>query len=114
MSTNKKGLKIAVLSVIAILGLVACNESSEIYSKPSNYEDKIITIDGAEEEIHNNVLSIIYDAIHDSGLINEVLEESLYRYASSIFGYYNSVTRPEGNTEVTLKEAAADVQAGIG
>lgn len=115
MSTNKKGVRLAVLSVIALLGLTACNESSEVVAKPSNYDDPIITITGNEDEIHHNVLSIIYDAMRESGVSSKVLDESLYRYASSVFGYYNSVTLPEGVTDVvTLKEAAKDVEANAG
>jgi len=114
MSINKKGSKIAVLSVIALLGLTACNETSEIYSKPSNYDDPIISIDGNEDDIHHNVLSIIYDAMHDGSLTSNVLDKSLYNFASSVFGYYNDVTAPTDYDGVTLKEAAEDVQANAG
>ena len=106
MSTNKKGgIKLAVLSLVALFGLSACGSTSEVYSKPSDYDDPIITIDGSEEEIHHNVLNIIYDAMHEANLSSNVLDEALYRYSSSIFGYYNKVTAPEGFTGVTLKEA---------
>ena len=106
MSTNKKtGLKLAVLSLTALFTLAACGETEEIYSKPSTYENPIITIDGNTEEIHHNVLSIIYDAMHDANLSSNVLDEALYRYASSILGYYNNVTVPEGFDGITLKEA---------
>ena len=106
MSTNKKsGLKLAVLSLTALFALTACNESEEIFSKPSTYENDIITITGNEDEIHHNVLSIIYDAMHEANLSSNVLDEALYRYASSIFGFYNKVTAPEGFEGITLKEA---------
>ena len=106
MSTNKKtGLKLAVLSLTALFTLAACGETEEIYSKPSTYENPIITIDGNTEEIHHNVLSIIYDAMHDANLSSNVLDEALYRYASSILGYYNNVTVPEEFDGITLKEA---------
>ena len=105
MLTNKKtGLKLAVLSLTALFTLAACGETEDIYAKPSTYEDPIVTIDGGEE-IHHNVLSIIYDAMHDANLSSNVLDEALYRYASSIFGYYNSVTAPEDFDGITLKEA---------
>ena len=106
MLTNKKtGLKLAVLSLTALFTLAACGETEEIYSKPTSYEDEIVTIDGSSEEIHHNVLSIIYDAMHEANLSSKVLDEALYRYASSIFGYYNSVTAPEDFEGITLKEA---------
>ena len=60
MSTNKKGgIKLAVLSLVALFGLSACGETEEVYAKPSTYDDKIVTVDGATEDIHHNVLSII-------------------------------------------------------
>ena len=106
MSTNKKsGLKLAVLSLTALFALTACNETEEIYSKPSTYENDIITVQGNEEKIHHNVLSIIYDAMHEANLSSNVLDEALYRYASSIFGFYNKVTAPVGFEGITLKEA---------
>lgn len=106
MSTNKKGgIKLAVLSLVALFGLSACGETDEIYAKPSTYDNKIVTIDGATEDIHHNVLSIIYDAMHEGNLSSNVLDEALYRYASSIFGYYNKITAPVGFTGITLKEA---------
>ena len=109
MSTNKKtGLKLAVLSLTALFTLAACGETEEIYSKPSTYENDIITITGNEDEIHHNVLSIIYDAMHEANLSSNVLDEALYRYASSIFGFYNKVTAPTGFEGITLKEAALD------
>ena len=109
MSTNKKsGLKLAVLSLTALFALTACNETEEIFSKPSTYENDIITVEGNTEEIHHNVLSIIYDAMHEANLSSNVLDEALYRYASSIFGFYNKVTAPSGFEGITLKEAALD------
>jgi len=106
MSTNKKGgIKLAVLSLVALFGLSACGETEEVYAKPSTYDDKIVTVDGATEDIHHNVLSIIYDAMHEGNLSSNVLDEALYRYASSIFGYYNKVTAPVGFTGITLKQA---------
>ena len=40
---SKKGVKLAVLSVIGLLTLTGCGESTdEIYSKPSNYDKPII------------------------------------------------------------------------
>ena len=114
MSINKKGIKLAVLSFTALLalGLTGCDDSSsEIYSKPSNYEDKIVTVENETEEIYNNTLKIIYDAIHEGTLASEVLDEALFAYASSVFGYYNKVVLPNGVEEVTLKQAAEEIEA---
>lgn len=111
---NKKGLKLAVLSFTALLalGLTSCGEtSSEIYSKPTNYEDAIVTIEGNTDEIYNNTLKVVYDAIHDGTLASEVLDEVLYAYASSVFGYYNKVVLPNGVSEVTLKEASEEIES---
>lgn len=108
MSKPNKGIKLLVLSVIGLLGLTACGESSEeIYSKPSNYDDPIVSFkEGSEEvtDLQNNVLSIIYDAMHDGSVTTKTLNQIMYRYAESVFGVYNSVTL-EGREEITLKDA---------
>ena len=109
MSRNN-GLKLAVLSLIGMFALAGCNEeSSEIYSKPSNYDDAIISVEGNSDTIHNNLLSLIYDAMHDGSVSSKVLDEALYRYASSVFGTYDEVTRVAGSQETTLKDAVADI-----
>lgn len=114
-AANKKGLKLAVLSLIGIVGLTACS-SDELFSKPTDYEDPIVAIEDADgkhtDDIHHNILSIIYDAMHEGNLTSKVLDEALYRYAASIFGTYNKITRAEGSQEITLQEAAEDVEAG--
>ena len=107
-----KSKRLAVLSIIGLFALTSCNESDEIYSKPSDYDKEIVTIDGSTESIHHNVLSIIYDAMHEGSLSSKVLDEAMYRYAESVFGTYNNVTAPTGSTEVTLKEAAAGTADG--
>ena len=104
MLKNKGGLKLAVLSVVALFGLTAC-DSEEIYSKPTDYESPIVKIDGEGSDVHNNVLSIIYDAMHEGNLSSNTLDKILYNYASSIFGFYNGVALPEGSEVITLKEA---------
>ena len=101
MLNKKKGLKLAVLSLIGLLGLTACDED-EIYAKPSDYSDPIVKIDGSSD-IHHDVLSIIYDAMHDGSLSTKVLDEALYRYAASVFGQYNAITATDNS--VTLKDA---------
>ena len=104
MPTNLK--KFAALAVLATLGLTACN--SEIVAKPTDYEDPIVTIDGYDEEIYNNVLSVVYDAIHDGTLPSETLDAVLYQFAISVVGNYNTITSDvEG---VTLKEAFASAE----
>lgn len=109
MSRNN-GLKLAVLSLIGMFALAGCNESSsEVYSKPTNYDDAIIAVQGNEEKIHNNLLSLIYDAMHDGSISSKALDEALYRYASSVFGTYDEVTRVAGSEETTLKDAVANI-----
>ena len=113
MSNNKRFTKVAVLSVLGMLALTGCNNSSsEIYAKPSNYEDPIVTFDGNEDKIHNDILEIIYDSMHDGSAPSKVLEKVLYRYAESIFGVYNDVTA-KGREEITLKEAATANEQSI-
>ena len=106
---SNKFPKLAVLSLLGILALSSCSSSSsEIKAYPSNNKDEVVTIDGVSEEIHNNILSIINENIHDDSLASETLNKVLYLYAQSIFGSYNKNTLVEGDTSTTLKEAAKD------
>ena len=106
--SNKKFPKLAVLSLLGILSLASCSSSSsEIYAKPSNYNDPVVTIKDDDEKIHNDILSIIYDSMHDGSVASEVLDKVLYKYAESIFGVYNSVTA-KGEDVITLQQAATD------
>lgn len=102
--SNKKPIKLAVLSIIGLLGLAACSKTTEeVYSKPSNYEDPIVSFTDAEN-VHNNILSVVYDAMHDSSLSSKTLDEVLYLYAESVFGSYNKITLKDGDA-ITLKDA---------
>ena len=108
---SKKGVKLAVLSVIGLLTLTGCGESAdEVYSKPSNYDEAIIKIEGSKDEIHHNLLSLIYDAMHEGSVSSKVLDNAMYRYASSVFGIYDAVALPDGSTETTLEAAVKDIQ----
>ena len=104
--SNKKFPKLAVLSLLGILSLTSCGDESEIKAKPSNYDDPIVTIDGYDEDIQNDIVSIIADQIHDGSLASKTLEAVLYRYAQSIFGSYNSITLSDNDESITLKAAA--------
>ena len=111
--SNKKFSKLAVLSLLGILGLTACSSSDEIYAKPKNYEDPIITITGSEEKIHNDILSIIYDSMHDGSTASKTLDLVLFKYAESVFGTFNSVTAKKGNyptDTISLADAYADAK----
>ena len=99
--------KFAALALLATIGLTSC--SNEIVAKPNTYEDNLVTFAGENEEIYNNVVSIVYDAMHDGTLASDVLDDVLYQFAISIVGNYNSIT---SNIEgVTLKEAAASAES---
>ena len=121
MSTKNKPVKLAVLSLLGILGLASCGEStsSEIYAKPSNYDDSIVTITDGEgkehgkDDIHHDVLSIIYDAMHEGNLASSVLDKALYNFAESVFGVYNTVTK-DSRDVITLKKAYYELTQGNG
>ena len=102
MSNKKKFTKLAVLSVLGLLTITACDDD-EIVAKPTNYDDPIIEIAGNEDEIANNVFSTIYDALHDGSIDAEVLSKILYEYAESIYGSYNGYTKNLSGT--TLEKA---------
>ena len=108
--SNKKFPKLAVLSLLGVLALTSCGESDEIKAKPSNYDDPIVTIDGYDEDIQNDIISIIADQIHDENLPSETLDRVLYRYAQSIFGSYNKVAQSDNDDSITLKAAAKNAK----
>ena len=111
MSRNNKFRKLAVLSLLGVFALVGCNsDDDEIYAKPSNYNDEIVTIDGNDEKIHNDIMEIIYDAMHDGSVASKTLDKVLYRYAQSVFGSYNKIARSASDDSTTLKEAAANAR----
>ena len=92
--------KLATLSLLGVLALTGCNSASdEIYAKPSNYDDPIVSIKDDDTEIHNDILNIIYDSMHDGQVAAKVLEKVLYRYAESIFGSYDTYTA-KGREEI--------------
>ena len=111
--SNKKFPKLAVLSLLGVLALTGCDSSSssKIKAKPSDYNDPIVTIEGNDEKIHNDILSIIYDAMRDGQVASKTLEKVLYRYAQSVFGPYNKVTLSSNDDSITLKEAAANQES---
>ncbi|MGM9873820.1 MAG: hypothetical protein ACI31G_02725, partial [Bacilli bacterium] len=106
MSKNKFG-KVVVLSLLATLGLTSC--SNEKQAKPTDYDDPLITVDDYDEEIYNNVLNVVYDAIRDGTLASDVLNEILYQYSISVFGRYNKIVTPNSDS-TTLKEAVKNVK----
>ena len=110
--SNKKFSKLAVLSLLGVLSLAGCSDSSsKIYAKPSNYKDEIVEVEGYEDQkIHNDILKIIYDAMHDGDVPAKTLDKVLYRFAESVYGPYNLVTRSEKDESITLKAAAANAK----
>ena len=100
--------KLGALTLLATLGLTGC--SKEIQSKPTNYDDKLLTFSD-NSEIYHNMVSIIQDAYRDGSLASDVLDQVLYQYAVSIFGRYNKVAKPYNLNDTTLKEVAKDIKA---
>ena len=106
--SNKKSVRLAVLSLLGVLTLTGCDESSsKIYAKPSSYNDPIVTISDDSTKIHNDLLKIIYDAMHKGEIASKTLDAVMYRYAQSVYGSYNKITLPDSEKgTTTLKEAA--------
>ncbi len=102
--------KLIPLVLVSLLGLTACDD--EVVAKPTGYDsDKIMTVEGYSEDIYNNMMSIIYDGIRDGSLGSDVLNKVLYQYSLSVFGRYNERIEGYKEGEITLEEAAADVEA---
>jgi len=105
---QNKALKICTLGVLSVLGLCACDE---IVAKPSDYNSEIVTVDGFNQTIYNDIMSVIYDQIHDGGIGGDVLQEILFEYATSVVGKYNIAVKDardsakQAKDEITLKKA---------
>ena len=109
---RKNIIKITALALLSCFALTACDD--DIIAKPTGYEDDnspVVNISGFDGKVYNNNFTDIYDSIREGNLPQDVLNELLYQYATSIFGNYNKVTaakitnNPYGET--TLKAAVA-------
>ena len=108
--SNKRMKSFIAVALLSTMGLVACNDN--IQAKPTNYNDPLITFTEEGDEVYNNLVSIIDDAYREGTLASAVLDKILYVYATSMFGAYNRVVTPAPSADdVTLQEAAADVEA---
>lgn len=99
---NKKLKIFSALAFASLFGLTSCGD---IVAKPTDYDDKIMTVSDYDEDIYNNLMSIIYDAIHDTNIGSNVLNRVLYQYSLSIFGAYNTQISTRNKEETTLREA---------
>lgn len=103
-----KKSKFIALGLVSLFGLAACN--NEVIAKPTGYDEaNIVTIDGYEEEIYHNLMSVIYDAIRDGSLGSDVLNKVLYQYSISIFGAYNKKVEGYVADTTTLEDAYKDI-----
>ena len=103
---NKK-LVVLALSAIGLVGLAAC---SEVVAKPTDYDSKLIEVTNYNKDIYNNSVSVVYDKIRQGNIGSDVLDELLYAYSNTVFGYYNKYVSPapaEGVT--TLEDAIKDI-----
>ena len=99
---NKK-LVVLALSAIGILGLTACDE---VVAKATDYSSPLVTVENYDTKIYNNELSVVYDSIREGNISTDVLNELLYSYSITTFGYYNKHVSPapaEGT--ITLEDA---------
>jgi len=102
--------KVLALSVLGLLTLTACDDT--ITAKPSQYNEELITTSTFDEDIYNNIASVVYDSIESEGIGSDVLNEILYLYGVSTFGPLTSkviVNNKEvGESEITLEQAATN------
>ena len=102
--------KVLALSVLGLFALTGCDE---IVAKPTQYEEPLVTLPSSfEEEVVNNIASVVYDSIHESGIGSDVLNEILYLYSVNMFGPYNGNVvinnAKVGDSAITLVQAATD------
>ena len=97
---------------VALLSLVALAGCDKVMAKPTGYDDgKIMTTTNYNEEIYNNLISIVYDGIHDGDLSSKVLDKVLYQYSISMFGAYDDKVEGRDTEATTLKAAYEDASA---
>ena len=99
---NKKLIVLAV-SAIGLLGLTACGE---VAAKATDYSTPLITVEGYENKIYNNEISVVYDKIREGNIGDDVLNELLYAYSITTFGYYNNYVSPAPAEGTITLEAA--------
>ena len=106
--SNKNIKKVLAVALLSTIGLAACGK--EVQAKTTHYDDPIVSFTD-NESVYHNIISIIEDAYRDGSLASAVLDEVLYQYSVSVFGRYNRIAEPYnlGGEEITLKEAAAQV-----
>ena len=90
MKNNRKFIPVLMLPALM---LAAC--SSEVVSKPTDYEDKLVVDAGQStlgSDAYNNIKSIIYDAMREGGTVSsDVLNEVLLQFAISVVGDYTKL-----------------------
>ena len=60
---TKKLTKVLGLSIIGLFALVGCDE---VVTKPTQYEEPLISTPASfNEEIYHNIASVVYDSVHD-------------------------------------------------
>ena len=105
----KSKTKILAVALLSVVGLAACG--SDVQAKPSDYDENLLTFEN-NDEIYHNLVSIVEDAYRDGSMSNHVLDNVLYLFANSVFGGYNTLTRPESlKNEITLKSVVKDIYA---
>lgn len=105
MKTKK--LLVLALSAFGVLGLTACNE---VNAKPQDYSSQLVTVENYDKTIYNNELSVVYDKIRSGSLGSDVLNELLYSYSITTFGYYNkSVSPAPAEGTITLEDAYKNI-----
>lgn len=110
---SKKLTKVLALSFLGIFALTGCDE---VYATPGDYEAQLVDVTktGYGDDLHNNIASVVYDAIHDAGVGQDVLDQILYLYSVSAFGPYdgkvviNGKKVSEMENTITLQQAATD------
>ena len=107
LKTNFK--KLLAVALLGTMGLAGC--SNEVQAKPTGYDDNLLTF-SENDNIYHNLVSLVEDAYRDGSLASDVLDQVLYQYAVSVFGRYNKIAKPYnlGEGEITLKEAAKDIE----
>ena len=108
---TKLNKKFALVMLLGALGLTACNDEIKAYPQAGAI---LPTAQG--QDIYNNELESIYEAIRSGSLPSDVLDKLLYEYANTIFGRYTSYApsyRSGANEEKTLSEVATSTDASV-
>jgi len=109
--TMHKNIKRGLLLVVSAFALIGCGDEISSASQVKDYNSPIVVNKDGESQlkgdIYNNIMTSIYDGIHDGSLPSDTLDKVFYQYSISMFGKYNDASEGVKEGEITITAAVA-------